>query len=149
MDAKESTVPRTTKANPPTFEVGPFLLYRSGNSLGRSGRLDVILVEAGVEGDRLGLHMPQFGIRFWMDLHSASEGAVLDTFARRILMFYAGLRDLPDDFINEVERCQIRLIEDVFLPWFALELGRNPKYVGLPETRVLIPVSNLQAAAAG
>ena len=43
------------------------------------------------------------------------------------MAFYAGLQELPSEYVNEVEQAQKQLLESCFLPWLMKLLGQNQR----------------------
>ena len=129
---KEETVgatarhPGTTKGERGE-QIGPLLIIPAADRT-YGERTDVIIVEVDFDEGATWLTLPQFGIEICGD---SNEGLMTDLF-RRILSFYAGLRDLPQNYINDVEREQIALIEELFLPWLAVTIAKNPAYFAAP-----------------
>lgn len=125
--------------------LGPLLIdvAPSGESP-HAGRTDVIVVE--VDGDEglTWLTLPQFGIEICGE---TNEQLLTDLF-RRIVAFYAGLKELPPECINEVEEEQIRLVEEIFLPWLAVLMAQNPAYFAAPPIGVHLTASDLHQASA-
>jgi hypothetical protein len=108
---------------------GPFALYVEGSFDPEPATKDLIFVEVSAEDGMFWASLPQFGLEFCA--RDAVE--VLETeLPKRLLSFYAGLRELPSDFINEVELVQIELIERHFLPWLGHLFGKNPSYLVPP-----------------
>lgn len=125
-------------------KVGPFAFYRHGGH-GPSGATDAVYVEQAREDGMAWLVLPQLGIEV---CGKEVDEQLLTDLVRRILAFYAGLRELPEEFVNEVERAQIALIEERFLPWLGAELGKHPTYFTLPGGTVVAPVAQGDLARA-
>jgi hypothetical protein len=108
---------------------GPFALFAVGTFEPPGATKDLIFVEVSPGDGMLWASLPQFGIEF-----CARDAIDLleDLLPKRVLSFYAGLRELPTDFINDVELIQIEMIERLFLPWLGRLFGNNPSYLVPP-----------------
>lgn len=115
--------------------VGPFHVCRATEKdVPDDAKRNLILLQIEKdkeEGDWLVL--PQFEIEIPF---RGEDHPTLDDVVHRLGAFYAGLRELPSDYVNEVERAQLDLLERSFLPWLVSLLGRNQQYWTVPPTEV-------------
>ncbi len=92
-------------------------------------RTDVLLV--GITQDDEGQSwfvLPQFDIEVPFEADHEPMGGLI----KRLVAFFAGLRELPPSHVNEVEQEQLRLLDDLLLPFLADVLGQNPQYWEIP-----------------
>lgn len=90
---------------------------------------DMIILSAWKDPDGWWLALPQF------DLEACEpelSPASIENAIKRLLAFYDALSELPDEYINFVERQQMDIIERVLIPWFSRLMARNPAYWSTP-----------------
>ena len=79
---------------------------------------------------------PQFDIEATLDdddggLEVGTTRAV-ERVLQELMAFYRALRELPESYINEVERAQLGLLEHTVFPWLFATMGASPSYFTLP-----------------
>ena len=103
------------------IEPTPFLIYSGDRKFSSLEKTDHILVTVRIEDDLDYWYLPQFDL----EVRDTTD-EVVETMFRQLLQLYAALRKLPADYRTEIEDEQIRLIEDLFLPWLAVSYGEDP-----------------------
>ncbi len=86
------------------------------------------------------LSAPQFGIEVGTAVQGddldEQVGSLVKGMMQHLVSLHRALRELPDAYLNEVERIQIQLFERVVFPWFAGAMAISPGAWDAPEAVV-------------
>jgi hypothetical protein len=109
-------------------EVGPFVLYTAGDPRVQRGDDSALYLQVNHDDDGWFVLLPQFD----MEIEADEPATMWDILLRRLLGFYATLSDLDAEFVTDVQRWQMKVIESRLLPWLGREYGAHPEYITPP-----------------
>lgn len=82
------------------------------------------------------IEAPQFGITADAEVVNDDFELAVDHALRRLMVrltqYHQALRELPEDYLTEVERAQLNLFENLLFPWFARVVVGSPSGWDVP-----------------